>query len=354
MKVLQVCAYAAPYDGNFIKALKMLDGALAAEGHETLYAFPETAAKQAWCQALAATRKVYFLPLARARLRPAAYRAVRRVFRENPEIMIAHSHFELYDVPLVTTAPRKVRVFWHLHDAIELFDDFKNRVLYRLQYGVFHGRARLLAVSEWHQKYVQRLGFPAAQTAWLPNGIDTARISPVQTPVGERPFDFLMFGWLYRCKGVDLAVKALLRTENAGFRLGVVGSGETERMLTEEFGRVPENVTILEPVKDVNEVYAKAKCFLHISRAEGMSYALLEALAAGLPVICSDIPVNLFAETFPAVRLVKSEDPDAVAEAMKTVRTLCRPEDTETSRRMVMENYSLESWTGKVRKEYEL
>ena len=52
MKVLQVCAYAARYGGNFLASLGRLEEALAAEGIETEYLFPETARDMPWCQAL--------------------------------------------------------------------------------------------------------------------------------------------------------------------------------------------------------------------------------------------------------------------------------------------------------------
>jgi hypothetical protein len=50
MKILQVCAYAAPYEGNFIKSLLALESHLTAAGHEVVYAFPESAASIEWCK----------------------------------------------------------------------------------------------------------------------------------------------------------------------------------------------------------------------------------------------------------------------------------------------------------------
>ena len=66
-------------------------------------------------------------------------------------------------------------------------------------------------------------------------------------------------------------------------------------------------------------MYEKSKCFLHISRAEGLSYALLEAVYAGLPVICSDISENRFAVQFPTVEMVESENTTDIAEKMKYI-----------------------------------
>ena len=43
MTILQVCAYAAPYEGNFIKSLKALGKVYEEKGDKMVYAFPESA-----------------------------------------------------------------------------------------------------------------------------------------------------------------------------------------------------------------------------------------------------------------------------------------------------------------------
>ena len=73
MNILQVCAYAAPYPGNFIKSLLSLDEELRKNGHNTFYAFPEKSQSFEWCKELQRKTEVYFLPLAKARINPKTY-----------------------------------------------------------------------------------------------------------------------------------------------------------------------------------------------------------------------------------------------------------------------------------------
>ncbi|WP_026838099.1 glycosyltransferase family 4 protein [Gillisia sp. JM1] len=54
-----------------------------------------------------------------------------------------------------------------------------------------------------------------------------------------------------------------------------------------------DSVRILGHRSDVNELLAASDIFLFPSRFEGLSGALIEAEAAGLPIICSDISNNL-------------------------------------------------------------
>ena len=352
MKVLQVCAYAAPYEGNFIKSLKSVGAALKEAGHQMIYAFPETAKDIDWCRELAKTTDVYFLPLAKARIKPSTYRIMRRIFKEHPDIAIAHSHFELYDVPVTMTAPKSVRVFWHLHDAIENEKGLKNRIEYRLQYGWFHKKAILLSVSEKHRDYTLRLGFPEKQARYIPNGLDLERIHPVSTDIAKRPYDFLIFGWDFERKGIDLCIKAVQEL-GVSTRVAIVGNALTANRIKNEFGDIPGVEAIL-PVADINILYEQTKCFLHISRAEGLSYALLEAVYAGLPVICSDIRENQFARRFPTVTMTEKENISQIVNAMNALlKTPSVSEDKlARSREIIDREYSVSCWTTRILQAY--
>lgn len=63
--------------------------------------------------------------MARARILPKTYLLIKQIYNEN-DIDIVHSHFELYDIPVTIMAPKKVKVFWHLHDAIKKITKMQN------------------------------------------------------------------------------------------------------------------------------------------------------------------------------------------------------------------------------------
>lgn len=107
MKILQICAYAAPYEGNFMKSLYALEERMAKLGYETIYAFPVHAEEHRWCRELAQSHQVYFLPVSKAALNPKVYKTLYHIFKVNPDVTIAHSHFECYDVPLNIAASPK-------------------------------------------------------------------------------------------------------------------------------------------------------------------------------------------------------------------------------------------------------
>lgn len=344
MKILQICAYSAPYPGNFMKSLLALEREAKNNGYTTLYCFPEKNKELDWCIELEKTNKVYYLPLRHARILPKTYLQLRKIFNENPDICYAHSHFELYDNPLIITAPKNVKIFWHLHDAIGNYLHGVYKYIWKLHYSLFSKRAYLLSVSEKHKKVVINLGFRESRAFYIPNAIDTERVVEV-SPNRESRYDFIIFGWDYLRKGVDLAITAV-GEYNGRFTLGVVGGTITN--LNEVEKRYIHNVT---PSTDINQIFSSAKCFLHISRAEGLSYALLEALYSGLPVIVSDIEENLIAKEFPTAIMVKSEDVEEIKGVMKELfdkKFQLTPQDVLETRRMVEEHYSIKLWAKKI------
>lgn len=128
-------------------------------------------------------------------------------------------------------------------------------------------------------------------------------------------------GRLDEAKGLSclLAAWQTLLARRPDAQLWLVGEGPYRKALDEQiharglFGRV-----VLTGVFDsVDELLAAADLFVLPSREEGLSLALLEAMAAGLPVVASDIAGNrqLIAHGQHGL-LVPVDDPKALAAAM--------------------------------------
>lgn len=346
MTVLQVCAFAAIAEGNFIPTLATLEDSLRAKGIDTVYAFPERAMDKDWCIRLQKRNRVYFLPEAKARIMPKTYKLFRRIYREN-DISIVHSHFELYDIPATVTAPKRTKIYWHLHDPIKEYyknDSVLKRLLTRFQYGVASKRAELLSVSKEHGTFAKELGFDEKRIRYFPNGINTSRIN---TKMIDKTFNkdyMLLFGWEVYRKGVDVLVEA---TNYSGkyVPIKVVGQEACEEYIREH--STSPYVQYSAPVLDISELYKNAVSFLHISRAEGLSYALLEAIYAGLPVICSNIPENAFASEFKEIIWIESGNSEELRSALESfngAKGMIGTDDVEYNRSLILEKYSLNKW----------
>lgn len=354
MVVLQICAFAAPTPGNFIPSLLGLEKALNQKNISTIYAFPERAKDKAWCVEIQERTKVYFLPETHARINIDTYRKIRKIFKENA-VGVVHSHFELYDIPAALIAPKGIKVFWHLHDALKANYEkasLSRRLLTRMQYGWFGKRAKLLSVSKEHAEFAAKLGFAAGNIEYVPNGINTDRINIELIDSSLQRNYLLIFGWEVYRKGVDLLVEAVRGGYNSA-HIKVVGQDECEAYLRRE--NISHAIVFSRPVLDINELYMQTSVFLHISRAEGLSYALLEAIYAGLPVICSNIPENEFAREFRNIYWIRNgniEDLREILDSVQMIQQKVTIDDILFNRRLIDERYSLNTWISRLVKYY--
>lgn len=156
-------------------------------------------------------------------------------------------------------------------------------------------------------------------------------------------------GRLHEGKGLIDLIRAWRKVVNvhSRARLWIVGEGPMREALFNEIRDQELLGTVLLPgsFDTVEDVLAAADLFLLPSYEEGMSLSLLEAMAAGLPVIASDIPGNR--------RLIVNEqtglllpvrEPDLWATTILRVLSVRASATTraEQARRVVEQDFSLE------------
>lgn len=233
-------------------------------------------------------------------------------------------------------------------------------------------------------KYYSQASHCISCAEWLKNymadskGIDYAKIDVVHNPVNARKFardenirkefrsllglsdnDILFSGmgiYIHR-KGFDILIKAFAKARElyAGcetLKLALIGGGG-EKGMRESYVSLAENlgVKLIMPenfVQDVRKWLWASDIFVLPSREEGFSFALLEALASGLPVVASDIA--------PCTEIIKPEngngftaksgDPESFAREMAGMLALGkdgRRQITERSLKIIRENFSPEA-----------
>ena len=174
----------------------------------------------------------------------------------------------------------------------------------------------------------------------LPNAVDLERFSePVDRDalrkahgIDKEAFVFLSVGRNHPQKDFPTLLKAaaiLQRHTAKDFRLIISGRGSHELSgIVAELGlsgrvQLTESragQTLELPPQALVELYRAADAFVMSSVLEGFSSALLEAMAAGLPVVATEAPgISDFVQQGKGALTVPVSDPEALAQAMRRV-----------------------------------
>jgi glycosyltransferase involved in cell wall biosynthesis len=165
---------------------------------------------------------------------------------------------------------------------------FAELALQRAAYAAAH---RIVANSHAAADRLRREGVPPGKIAVIANGLAAADF-PVRAPRGHRR-RIVVVANLRPEKGhdvlIDAAPEILRRHPDAEFEF--VGRGRQRDALMEQArGRgVLERITFAGHCPDVAQRLADADVFVLPSRSEAFPNAVLEAMAAGLPVVASGV-----------------------------------------------------------------
>jgi glycosyltransferase involved in cell wall biosynthesis len=185
-----------------------------------------------------------------------------------------------------------------LHDAYSLVASRKSRTMVQLasRFGT-----HLAGVSK---EVCDVLGdwVPGAQVSLVLNGIREpsvadGRRTAVRTSrgVSESEVVFAAVGRLVRIKRHDLMIAAFLDPFVPRIaRLWIIGDGPLREELEARVRNsgLGDRVSFLGELADVSEILAASDAMLSASDSEGLSMALIEGLAAGLPLIATAVGGN--------------------------------------------------------------
>ena len=220
-------------------------------------------------------------------------------------------------------------------------DDFTSPSLIDCQRQAILEPDRILVVSQhWRRLLHHEYGIAADV---VHNGVDVARFAAADRDLAaelrrragaaERPL-VLAVGGIEPRKGSDTLVRAIASLRQPGRRpvLAVVGGHSFQDYRAYREGvlaslpqaglRLDDDVVLLGTVADAElpAWYAAADVLAFPSTKEGWGLAVLEAMAAGLPVVTSDLPVfREYLRPGEDALLVPVDDAPALAAALSTV-----------------------------------
>lgn len=235
-----------------------------------------------------------------------AYKKLRELIKdEDYEIVHTHTPIASACVRLVCKGIKDLKVIYTAHG----FHFYKGAPL--INWLIYYPIERLLAkytdvlITINQEDYIRaQKSFKAKRIEYIPGvGLDFTKYQSRMINILEKreeldiskdAFTVLSVGELNKNKNHETIIKAIAKINNPNISLVICGKGVLEnhlRNLIQELG-LENQVRLLGFRKDIREICKSVDAFIFPSFREGLSVALMEAMASGLPVVCSKIRGN--------------------------------------------------------------
>ncbi|MFG3120877.1 glycosyltransferase family 4 protein [Streptomyces sp. NPDC048201] len=232
------------------------------------------------------------------------------------------AHALLPETVALAARLRGTRFVLHFHLDVDasgplgaLLPYYKKHVLGR----VLRAAAGVIALTDAQAAFLtDTYRVPAERVHVVPNGVAEAYFMPPRVPA-PGPLKLLYVGRLDAQKNVARLLDALSLTRHE-VRLRIVGDGELRGRLEARADQLAlRNVEFSGGLhgEDLVKAYADADAFVLPSDREGMPLVVLEAMAAGLPVIATDVPGTR--ELVGGTGVLAAPEPAALAEVIDSV-----------------------------------
>ncbi len=204
----------------------------------------------------------------------------------HPDLVHVHMGGVAFAIPWGLIHHRPVVVT--VHTKPEQAFSHKNEKL--VKYGITKGIVRIVAVSEDnHRKVMQYFGLNAEQCIYINNGIDVGRFYREK----HNGFAYINVARQDENKNQELLLKAFRRVHERQpkSKLYLLGDGPCHEHLLrmrKEFN-LEECVEIPGNIDTPERYYAVSDAYVQTSHREAMPLSILEAMAAGLPIISTNV-----------------------------------------------------------------
>lgn len=237
------------------------------------------------------------------------------------------------------------------HGFIEF--GFRGAVYQWLQRRALRRYEAVVAVSEAIASTLRRSGVPPDRIDVVLNafGSPTERIGRDSARILLNLPDEPVVAWVGRFsaeKGPDIAIDAFARLRHPTARLLMIGEGREESALRKRAGELglAQRIIWAGPVANVGRLFSAFDAFLLSSRTEGTPMVLLEAMAAGVPIVASLVGGVGDVVDASCAWLAPALDPRALAEGIEEALSNRRLTDERTQRasERLHQRFAMDPW----------
>lgn len=243
-----------------------------------------------------------------------------RTLAQELTVNILHGHGAKggFGARLARVGNRKTSALYTPHGGVLHFDakSPSGAVFMTIERQLLKVSDAIIFESAYGQRtFEQKIASPHCVTKVIHNGLRPSEFEPA--PTDPDAAEFVFVGELRELKGIDVLIDALAQLDHPA-RLVMAGDGPDADALRAQISakQLQSRVTLV-GVQPAREMFRRGQCLVVPSRAESLPYIVLEAAAAGCPMIATDVGgINeIFGPT--ASRLIKPDSVAALAAAMQ-------------------------------------
>jgi glycosyltransferase involved in cell wall biosynthesis len=248
-------------------------------------------------------------------------------------------HYPLCWIALNSAHKRKIPTVLSLHGTYALnpanlggkstIEDLFNKYLFKR---ILRRSDFVIGLTKQNIEYARKFSSPINKFRIIPNGVDSAKFRTnlhrkkeyrAKLNISEPKLVVLFVGRFDESKGALNFVQAaelLLRNHDTKFEVIMVGKGRLKGEISQIANRI-KNIHILDwqPAEKIHEIYIAADIFVLPSKFEGLPLTILEAMAANLHIIYSNVGgVDEIMQNYPNKYMLKNVTPKEISQSCVT------------------------------------
>lgn len=262
---------------------------------------------------------------------PSYFRILKKIRKENPDIVLTYLFHADAIGRLFLQIFTKTKIIPFLRTNYN-HPDYRFARIFEKTTKIF--AKNYLANSQSVKNfYAENIGVPREEITVIPNGIDTEFYDRIKVNkkvieilgVKKNEFFIICVANLHINKGHKYLLEAFenIYKKDCNIKLLLVGDGKEKKNLLRQIENYysKKNILFLGKRNDVPELLKGSDIFVLPTFFEGMSNAIIEAMAVGLPIITTDIPENkeLIMNKVTGI-LIPKENIEALSEAINSLK----------------------------------
>jgi len=357
--ICELSAYAPNFYGNFMASLFDMEKKLKNKNinNKIIYTFYKYSENCEWAKEMSQNNKnIFFIKNEKIR----GFLALSKIIKSN-DVNILHLHF---NVPIVILFLLRlvfpnIKIIAHFHNTLPgvsatYVQNMKRKIkffLYNRFIDTFCGCSEAVFDS------LVNYGINKHKCCYIDNGIDFLRLDN-NCGNGKEVFNvknkrvIMIYGTHFYRKGVDIAINAIKNiVDKYNIVLMIVCQNKefVLREIEKVIGCIPEWIIIVPSQENIAIYFKMSSIYLTPSREEGFSYAMLESIYCGTPVIRSDLAA--MDRKIPNDIIVPVNDISALQQSVEFVLNLddkCKQNILAEQKKYIVQHYNIDVWSNKI------